>query len=113
MTQADRVLASLQRAGEHGVTQVDWLRSPTPDGGPSITRLAARIQDLKDRGYRFEVRGTRAKCAVYVLVESPDASGRLGGPATLPDASGGLTHLFDPRDLKTPPRGPYDEEWAA
>lgn len=43
------------------------------DGGPTITRLAARIQDAEDRGYVFEHLGTRHDCRVYRLVSRPES----------------------------------------
>lgn len=66
MTQRDRVLRALQLVGERGVTQADWLRQPTPDGGPPITRLAARVEELRET-HEIVVNGRRDSCAVYVL----------------------------------------------
>lgn len=68
-TQKERVLASLEAAGSGGVTQADWSGAfrPTPDGGGPITRLAARINDLKADGHLIVCDGKRDQCAVYVL----------------------------------------------
>ena len=57
MTQTERVLAALEHAGQGGLTQVDFLRFPTFDGGPPITRLAARIEELRDARPRHHVGG--------------------------------------------------------
>lgn len=67
MTQKQRVLRGLERAGKHGVTQVDWLGPVTVDGGPPITRLAPRIKELRDEGYPIVTAGIRDSCRVYVL----------------------------------------------
>lgn len=68
-TQKERVLASLKAAGSSGVTQADWSGAyrSTPDGGGPITRLAARINDLKADGHLIVCDGKRDQCAVYVL----------------------------------------------
>lgn len=63
-TQTDRVYAALQRGP---ITSVDF-QSPTCDGGPPILRVAARINELRDRGCRIRsevVSGSRL--ARYVL----------------------------------------------
>lgn len=65
MTQADRVLAALTRAGSHGITQTDFIRYPTLDGGPPITRLAARIEELRDSGFVITSGERRDRCVIY------------------------------------------------
>lgn len=70
MTQTDRVLAALSRAGARGITAVDFIRFPTIDGGPPILRVAARIKELRDQGFEIETDGERDSCAVYKLVLS-------------------------------------------
>lgn len=67
MSQKDRVLESLRRAGSRGVTQADWLGPHTPDGGAPITRVAARVMELQNDGHRIDRGGVRDKCRVYVL----------------------------------------------
>lgn len=67
MTQTDRVLAALTRAGARGLTQADFLMFPTIDGGPPITRLAARVEELRDEGFRVVSGERRDKCVVYRL----------------------------------------------
>lgn len=71
MSQKGRVLKSLERAGRRGVTQADWSGvSGTPDGGPPITRLAARVLELQNDGHRIINAGRRDKCRVYALGET-------------------------------------------
>lgn len=65
-TQRQRVLRALRRHPE-GLTQVDWLLPHVVDGGHPITRLAARVKDLRDEGHEIEVQGERYGCAVYVI----------------------------------------------
>jgi hypothetical protein len=67
VTQTERVLAALTRAGAHGITAVDFLRFPTVDGGPPITRVAARIEELRDQGHPISSGERRNKCVVYRL----------------------------------------------
>lgn len=111
MTQKDRVLRSLQQAGPQGMTQVDWLRFPTPDGGAPITRVAARVQELRDEGHPISSSGTRDRCAVYVLKTWVAPVERQPMGADEPAAPAGAT-LFDPRELSKP-LGAYDEYEAA
>lgn len=104
MTQTDRVLASLKRAGERGVTAADWSGvRDTPDGGPPIPRFAARVMELRSMGHRVEPRGWRDRCRVQVLVPA------LERPAPVEQGSDGL---FDPPP--SPGRlGAYDDRWAS
>lgn len=67
MTQRARVLAALEAAGRYGVTQVDFLRYPAVDGGAPITRVAARVEELRRDGHRIVNAGLRDKCAIYRL----------------------------------------------
>ena len=66
MTQKTRVLRALRRHPE-GITQVDFLLPNVIDGGPPITRVAARVRDLRTDGHEILVDGERNGCAVYVL----------------------------------------------
>lgn len=75
MTQTERVLAAL-RIHLGGITQVDFLRVPTIDGGSPITRLAARILELRDDGHPILDAGTRDGCKLYRLGQ-PAADGQL------------------------------------
>lgn len=82
MSQKQRVLRSLERAGSRGVTQADWLGPHTPDGGGAITRLAARVMELQNDGHRISRGGLRDKCRVYVLeptVALVEPNGDVGG----------------------------------
>lgn len=67
--QCHRVLRALRRHPE-GICQVEFLLPNVIDGGHPITRLAARIKDLRDQGHEIEVAGERYSCAVYKLVEA-------------------------------------------
>lgn len=69
MTQKQRVLRSLKEAGSRGITQADWTGAygPTPDGGPPITRVAARILDLTQDGHIITKGSIRDLCRVYRL----------------------------------------------
>lgn len=122
MTQRDRILTALQTAGARGITQVDFLRFPTVDGGPPITRVAARVEELRKQGHDISSSGTRDRCAIYRLrvVASDEPvrdQPRLGGPASAvgepPDTgSSEAITLFDPAAVNTP-LGAYDEYDAA
>lgn len=54
--QTERVLAQLRKSS---VTIADFDRQPACDGGDKITRLAARILDLKKRGLPIDSRMVR------------------------------------------------------
>jgi hypothetical protein len=71
LTQRDRVLQALQRVGSHGLTQVDFQPPSVIDGGAPITRVAARIEELRDAGHRIDSTGRRDKCVIYVLRDKP------------------------------------------
>ena len=72
MTQKERVLRSLKAAGSRGITQADWTGAygPTPDGGPPITRVAARVLDLSRDGHVIAKGAIRDLCRVYKLEPS-------------------------------------------
>ena len=100
MTQKERVLKSLKAAGARGITQVDWTGSSgTPDGGPPITRVAARILDLSQDGHTIVKGSIRDKCRVYKL----EPSQPLNAPI-IP-----ITLLHDERHIPSP----YEYEAAA
>jgi hypothetical protein len=67
VSQSDRVLAALYDHPERGINSVDFLRFPTLDGGPPITRLAARIEELRVQGFNIESCERRERCTVYRL----------------------------------------------
>jgi len=71
VSQNDRVLRVLKLRGEYGTTVNDWDRGegvPAVDGGARITRLAARITDLKDAGHNVEPVEKREGFTVYALL---------------------------------------------
>lgn len=76
MTQPARVLAALRAHPDRGVSSVDFLSPPTIDGGPPITRLAARIKELKNQGHQIVDAGHKNGCKVYRL-EQPVPDGQL------------------------------------
>lgn len=99
MTQAARVLAALRKSGR-GVTQVDFL-TPTIDGGAPITRVAARVLELKQNGHHIVTDGERDSCAVYKLVYDAETP-----PVEVdPEPS----ELFE----HTPRLAIFDDEWEA
>lgn len=81
-TQLSRVIAASR--SYRGTSQSDWLSDQTPDGGPRITRIAARIQDAEERGYAFEILGPRHKTRVYRLISEPDVERAIGDPPDRP-----------------------------
>lgn len=107
MTQRERTLNALRKAGTRGMTQVDWLRFPTPDGGPPITRIAARIQELRDEGHEIQSSGTRDRCALYILREP----GLVVAPTQAPESELESSTLFDPVSLHQP-ISPYEADAA-
>ena len=76
LTQIDRVIKAARSF--RGVCQADLLGADVVDGGHPITRLAARIQEAEERGYVFEIIGTRSKCRVYRLAREPDVERTAG-----------------------------------
>ncbi len=80
VTQRERVLAALR---------------PTPDGGPPITRLAARVQELRDAGHSIVSDERRDRCVTYRL-QVEDARQRVspvvsGGSGWTTPSLGGLS----------------------
>jgi hypothetical protein len=66
-TQAERVLKALMRRGAQGIDATDFMLPGVIDGWPPVTRLAARIFELKGRGHDVVVVGERHGCSVYAL----------------------------------------------
>jgi hypothetical protein len=75
-TQLERVVAAAKRF--NGVTQVDFLAPDVVDGGLPITRLAARLWEADQAGYRFECIGRRQRCKVWRLIEDDDVERTAG-----------------------------------
>ena len=72
--QRDRVLRALQTAGSAGITAADFSGlNGTPDQGPPIMRVAARIMELREAGHRIEAIQT------WVAKSLPTCGARLGG----------------------------------
>ncbi|MDE2103215.1 MAG: hypothetical protein KGL39_38570 [Patescibacteria group bacterium] len=89
MTQCDRIDAVLDK---RPVTIADFDRQPACDGGDRITRLAARIQDLKDRGRDIRSRwvtlgNTQVKQYYKVSQSCPDVSSLPTGQPAAPAAT--------------------------
>jgi len=108
-TQAQRILRVLERSGNTGTTQIDWL-SPTIDGGPPILRVPARIADLRARGH--EITSTvepigNAHLAVYRL--RSQRSGKFPERSTQPSAEQASLAIDEPGRR---PRSPLDPEVA-
>lgn len=87
-TQVDRVVAAAR--SYRGITAVDFLGPNTIDGGPPITRVAARLWDAEQDGFSFECIGKRDRCKVFRLCGEPDIEGSGGG------GSGGFPSSSDP-----------------
>lgn len=62
-----RVIKLAQQRGHNGFCAVDFLAPWVADGGSPITRLAARVAELKAMGYEFDDGGRRNGTKVYVL----------------------------------------------
>lgn len=93
MTQSKRVLRALRRHPE-GICQPEFLLPNVIDGGPPITRLAARIRDLRSQGHEIVTDGERYGCAVYRLPSPPRVE--LPPPVVvLPERVKGPPSLFD------------------
>lgn len=92
-TQRERVLNALHSNRHRGVAQPDFLGPDTIDGAKPITRLAARIEELRDEGVSIEVVGRRNRCAVYRLVDgeggdAPQGFSSPGPGRVIPLAAG-------------------------
>jgi hypothetical protein len=91
LSQKQRVLAVLR----HGsCTQVDWLAPQVIDSGPPITRLAARINELRDDGFDIREAGRRHGCSIYVLALKERAD------VVVPESP--ATTLFEPSTGRRP-----------
>jgi hypothetical protein len=84
MSPRDRPTTQLQRVIKaarafNGTCQADWLAEVTPDGGPRITRVAARLQEAEDRlGCCFEHIGWRDKTKIFRLISGPEVEVERG-----------------------------------
>jgi hypothetical protein len=91
---AERVLELARRRGRHGVHQSDFDAGRVVDGGRPIRRLAARVDELKNRGHGFTTRRHRDRTTTYVLVH--DAT----------DVARTLREAGEPERLFEPPPAP-------
>jgi hypothetical protein len=74
LSQHDRVLAALRTAGSRGITQSMFAPAEggqVVDGGGRITRIAARVHELREEGYTIVKAGRREHFDVYVLTGYP------------------------------------------
>lgn len=116
ISQRDRVLAALRHAGPTGLTQIDFFAPQVCDHGPPITRLAARIGELRDEGHTITSSGTRNGCAVYRLVSggAPEAPVE-GAHAPLAPAAPSESTLFTTQptfdELCPPARTAIYDDW--
>lgn len=95
MRQRDRVLRALKRHPD-GVCQVDFLLPNVIDGGAPITRLAARVKDLREDGHEIEVNGEKYGCALYRLPQPKPIPVPPAAPPTLEPTG---DRLFDPQPV--------------
>ena len=65
------MLTALRRAGARGVDATQFLLPNVIDGGPAITRLASRIDELRSRGHHIEHAGRRKRMVIYRLASLP------------------------------------------
>ena len=103
MTQTDRLLAALDRAGTRGITRVDFQPPNVVDGGDPILNIPGRIYDLHQAGIDTVVTGERDGCSVYVLASTLEAPIKEATPE--PSAPAGT--LFDA------PAAPGPKFWEA
>lgn len=99
-SQRDRALAAMRRHGT--VCAVDFM-APTIDGGPPITRLAARIDELRAVGHVIVAAGWRHKTRVYRLEREATV------PADIVDTPA-ADALFAETIGAPSPRSPYAED---
>jgi hypothetical protein len=110
VSQRARVLAALRSRGAHGVCSVDFLLPDIVDGGKPITRLAARMLELREDGHEIQVIGDRHGCAVYRLMRDAQDQPRPNPmPTEVPEG------FAIPENERTRPRSAifgWDEEAA-
>lgn len=107
-TQRDRVAKVGLAAGRRGTHQGEWLAPGGADGRGRVTRLASRIAELRDAGWRIRTAGKRQGFRVYVFDGAP-AAPALAVPATgqLEPVLGTADALFEPTAQR--PASPYDD----
>jgi hypothetical protein len=87
-TQLERVLAKAR--SYDGVCQADFAH-PVCDGADPVTRVGARLYELDQQGYSFEVIGWRNRCKIFRLIADDGVEGTGGvSDATAQVAQTGL-----------------------
>lgn len=86
LSDKQRILRLALSRGHKGFTAVDFLAPDVADGLKPITRVAARVNDLRNEGIRFTDGGRRNACKVYILDRSSLADSTLP-PAPVSGAS--------------------------
>jgi len=110
MTQTERVLAALKAVGPRGVTGYDFSGPVVIDGGHRVMRVAARVLELRERGYRIVPAGMRDGHRIYRLESGVEvAPAPVGLP--LPGSGVGGGDLSPGQLFDTPP--PATEHWEA
>jgi hypothetical protein len=111
MTQRERVLTALEAHGVLGVKTTDFLLPDVIDGGVPIIRLAARVKDLRDEGYRIRSYTEPNGVCRYVLVPQEIHVGSV-----LEDKADDMftepVDLFDASLFKPRPSGWPDDTWV-
>lgn len=104
MTQADRVLAALRRAGDRGILATAFSPPNVVDHGKPIYRVAARVLELRACGFEIEtIREPSERVARY----------RLHTTGTPAQPSGALPAAGPPRPAATPAGAPRPGAGAA
>ncbi len=103
---------ALLKAGPVGVTAVDFLAPNVIDYGPPITRVAARIEELRKDGLPIQSGGERDSCRVYILraVQLPTGP---PAPVSAPPTVEPAPALFEVAAATRSPYSIYDDERAA
>ena len=71
-TQRQRVGDALRKHRRRGVSQLDFDGYPTIDGLPPIRRLASRIDELRQAGWRIDSGTRRNRMSVYISLGEPE-----------------------------------------
>src|SRR5580698_8422578 len=111
MSQLQRVLKAAR--GFDGVCQADFSGAETVDGGPIITRVAARLYDLEQQGHRFEHIGVRHRTKVFRLIEAEGSAGERrpvafsgSGPAPTGQPQAGASAPLSPEVVEVDQKKP-------
>jgi|HubBroStandDraft_3_1064219.scaffolds.fasta_scaffold201560_3 hypothetical protein len=96
-TQTERVIAAAR--SYRGITAVDFMLPNVVDGGPPITRVAARLWDAEQEGFSFECIGKRDRCKVFRLCGEPDVERTASNP---PDRPANAPHGVPAAEVLSP-----------